>query len=390
MGGNKYYCRINGIIYNLKMIQDIIDKNPEHLRQNIYMVLTEEYQISDHIADLLSEIVEGTKKIPTDYNEALKEYQARDCKRSGIPEGGQEDSCSKSGNIQCRSANTSKHTGDNKYYCRIDGALYDLKKIQDIIDANPKYLGGEIDMVLSEEYHIPDPISYLLADIIEETKEIPADYNEALKEYQARNRKRYGIPERFRHSEGPCIESDNIQCKNLESAKYTRDSEYICRIEGVLYDLKKIQDIIDANPKYLGGEIDMVLSEEYHIPDPISYLLADIIEETKEIPADYNEALKEYQARNRKKYGIPERFRHSDDSNDKNSRNRGCPRCGSTYISKPIWSLYDYKCKTCGHEWVRCPRCGGSNIKIRRVPPVSAVKNSLNKCKDCGHDWRRM
>lgn len=62
MGGNKYYCNINGIFYNLKMIQDIIDKNPEHLRQNIYMVLAEEYQISDHIADLLSEIVEETKK----------------------------------------------------------------------------------------------------------------------------------------------------------------------------------------------------------------------------------------------------------------------------------------------------------------------------------------
>ncbi len=67
-----------------------------------------------------------------------------------------------------------------------------------------------------------------------------------------------------------------------------------------------------------------------------------------------------------------------------------CPNCGSTNFSKPIWSLYDYKCGTCGHEWVRCPRCGGSNIKIRRIPPVSAVKNSLNKCKDCGHDWRRI
>lgn len=250
------------------MIQDIIDKNPEHLRQNIYMVLTEEYQISDHIADLLSEIVEETKKIPTDYNEALKEHQARDCKRSGIPEGCPEDSCNKSGNVQCRGANTSKYTGDNKYYCRIDGVLYDMKKIQDIIDANPKYLGGEIDMVLSEEYHIPDPISYLLADIIEETKEIPADYNEALKEYQERNRKRSGIPKCFQQT--------------------------------------------------------------YH-----------------------------------------------------------CPRCGSTNFSKPIWSLYDYKCGTCGHEWVRCPRCGGSNIKITKTPPLCAGKNSFNKCKDCGHDWFR-
>ena len=41
-------------------------------------------------------------------------------------------------------------------------------------------------MALWEEYHIPDLTAFLLGDIIEETKEIPADYNEALKEYQAR------------------------------------------------------------------------------------------------------------------------------------------------------------------------------------------------------------
>ena len=280
--------------------------------------------------------------------------------------------------------------GENRYYCRIDGEVYNLKKIQDIIDADSEDMGWEIDMALTEEYHVSDLVASLLSNIIEETKEIPADYNEALKEYQARNRKKYGIPERFRHSDVSCIESDNIQCKDVESAKYTRDNKYTCRIDGIIYDLKKIQDIIDADSEDMGWEIDMALTEEYHVSDLVASLLSNIIEETKEIPADYNEALKEYQARNRKKYGIPERFRHSDDSNDKNSRNRGCPRCGSTYISKPIWSLYDYKCKTCGHEWVRCPRCGGSNIKIRRVPPVSAVKDSLNKCKDCGHDWRRI
>ena len=30
MGNNKYYCKIDGKIYNLKKIQDIIDENPEH------------------------------------------------------------------------------------------------------------------------------------------------------------------------------------------------------------------------------------------------------------------------------------------------------------------------------------------------------------------------
>ncbi len=281
---------------------------------------------------------------------------------------------------------------ENKYYCRINGEVYNLKKIQDIMDEDPETLGGvEIYLTLLREYHVPDNTAYLLSKIIKEIKEIPADYNEALKEYQARNRKKYGIPERFRHSDDSSNKSGEVPHENANVVKYTRENYYSCRIDGEVYDLKKIQDIMDEDPETLGGvEIYLTLLREYHVPDNTAYLLSKIIKEIKEIPADYNEALKEYQARNRKKYGIPERFRHSDDSSDKNSRNRGCPRCGSTYISKPIWSLYDYKCKTCGHEWVRCPRCGGSNIKIRRVPPVSAVKNSLNKCKDCGHDWRRI
>ena len=277
--------------------------------------------------------------------------------------------------------------GKNKYYCKIDGIIYNLKMIQDIIDANPKYLSEEISTALEKEYHIADLTAFLLGEIIEETKEIPTDYDKALKEFQARNRKRYGNSER--QLEDTYDNSGNVLYRSADTPKRTEDNKYYCRIDGVLYNLKKIQDIIDANPKYLGGEISMALWEEYHIPDLTAFLLGDIIEETKEIPADYNEALKEYQARNRKKYGIPERFRHSDDSNDKNSRNRGCPRCGSTYISKPIWSLYDYKCKTCGHEWVRCPRCGGSNIKITKTPPLCAGKNSFNKCKTCGHDWFR-
>ena len=271
---------------------------------------------------------------------------------------------------------------ENKYYCRINGEVYNLKKIQDIMDEDPETLGGvEIYLTLLREYHVPDNTAYLLSKIIKEIKEIPADYNEALKEYQARNRKKYGIPERFRHSDDFSNKSGEVPHENANVVKYTRENHYSCRIDGEVYDLKKIQDIMDEDPETLGGvEIYLTLLREYHVPDNTAYLLSKIIKEIKEIPADYNEALKELQARNRKKYGIPKQFRYS----------AGCPRCGSTYISKPIWSLYDYKCGTCGHEWVRCPRCGGSNIKIRRVPPVSAVKNSLNKCKDCGHDWRRI
>ena len=268
--------------------------------------------------------------------------------------------------------------GKSKCYCKIDGIIYNLKKVQDIIDANPEYLSEEISTALTEEYHIADLTAFLLGEIIEETKEIPTDYDKALKEFQERNRKRRGIPERY--SEDSDDDVGNIQRRSADILKHIGDNKYYCRIDGGIYNLKKIQDIIDANPKYLSEEISTALEEEYHIEDLTAFLLGEIIEETKEIPADYNEALEAFQERNRKRLGIPKCFQQT----------YRCPRCGSTNFSKPIWSLYDYKCGTCGHEWVRCPRCGGSNIKIRRVPPVSAVKNSLNKCKDCGHDWRRI
>lgn len=35
--------------------------------------------------------------------------------------------------------------GENKYYCKIDGVVYNLKKIQDIIDEDPESLGGGKD-----------------------------------------------------------------------------------------------------------------------------------------------------------------------------------------------------------------------------------------------------
>ena len=271
---------------------------------------------------------------------------------------------------------------ENKYCCKIDGIVYNLKKIQNFIDENPENPDdAKIYLTLNNDYQIPQSIANMLLMIIKETKEIPADYNEALKELQARNRKKYGIPERFRHSDDSCDKSNEVSCESVDMIKYTRVNKYSCRIDGVVYNLKKIQNFIDENPENPDdAKIYLTLNNDYQIPQLIANMLLMIIKETKEIPADYNEALKELQARNRKKYGIPKQFRYS----------AGCPRCGSTNFSKPIWSLYDYKCGTCGHEWVRCPRCGGSNIKIRRIPPVSAVKNSLNKCKDCGHDWRRI
>lgn len=66
-----------------------------------------------------------------------------------------------------------------------------------------------------------------------------------------------------------------------------------------------------------------------------------------------------------------------------------CPNCGSTSVKEALFSLYDHKCEVCGHEWVRCPKCGDCNIDITRVTPLRALKRSWNTCKKCGYEWRR-
>lgn len=75
----------------------------------------------------------------------------------------------------------------NKYYCRIDGKIYNLEKIQDVIDNSSGDLDkAEIFMVAVEEYGLP--MDNLLGYVIEfNNNEIPSDYNEALKRMQDRN-----------------------------------------------------------------------------------------------------------------------------------------------------------------------------------------------------------
>ena len=77
--------------------------------------------------------------------------------------------------------------GKNKYYCKIDGKIYNLKKIQDIIDENPEHPDiAKIYIAAVEEYHLPT--NTMLDSVITfNNNEIPADYNEALKKMQNQN-----------------------------------------------------------------------------------------------------------------------------------------------------------------------------------------------------------
>ena len=64
--------------------------------------------------------------------------------------------------------------GDKNYYCKIDGTVYNLKKIQDIIDENPEKLkGGDIFLTFVEGYHLPSVTANTLTQIIKKTGNIP-------------------------------------------------------------------------------------------------------------------------------------------------------------------------------------------------------------------------
>lgn len=76
--------------------------------------------------------------------------------------------------------------GKNKYYCRINGRIENLKDIQDILDGVSQ---EDITMTMCHKYGF-DPLDALqFEDVIEfNNNEIPADYNECLERMKARNR----------------------------------------------------------------------------------------------------------------------------------------------------------------------------------------------------------
>ena len=126
-------------------------------------------------------------------------------------------------------------------------------------------------------------------------------------------------------------------------------NKYYCKIGGKVYNLEKIQDIIDENPEHPDtAKIYITAVEEYHLPT--NTMLDSVITfNNNEIPADYDEALKRMQEHNRA--SIP-----------KSPPKPRCPRCGSTDIWRKkglvnsnlgIYRKY-YKCNNC-HNIFRTP-----------------------------------
>lgn len=99
-------------------------------------------------------------------------------------------------------------------------------------------------------------------------------------------------------------------------------NRYYCRIDGTIYNLEKIQKIIDENPQNIDkGKIFITAIEEYGLPE--NNMLDQVIAfNNNQIPTDYNEALEKMRASNRARREIAEASKPK------------CPMCGSTNISK--------------------------------------------------------
>ncbi|MEY8285708.1 hypothetical protein AALA13_18150 [Lachnospiraceae bacterium 50-23] len=166
------------------------------------------------------------------------------------------------------------------------------------------------------------------------------------------------------------------------------DKNYYCKIDGTVYNLKKIQDIIDKNPDNPGGaETYLTLRKEYQIPGLIADILCTIIKETGEIPTDYNEALEEIRARNRKKYGIVNPAKPGEYMSPFPPRLQ-CPRCGNINIAHYSRNVYNYKCRRCKHTWSQCPKCGGTEITCyMSYEPNGGYSLYYKTCSKCKHRW---
>lgn len=106
----------------------------------------------------------------------------------------------------------------NKYYCRINGKIYNLKKIQEIIDENPKNPNaGKIFLAAVEEYGLPTD-NILDRVIAFNNNQIPADYNEALEKMRANNRARR---EREEASKPKCPHCQSTNIAKISGAERT-------------------------------------------------------------------------------------------------------------------------------------------------------------------------
>lgn len=202
--------------------------------------------------------------------------------------------------------------GKNRYYTRYNGTIYNLSKIQDILDGESD---EDITMSLVHEYDIEPLEAVLIEDVINfNNGEIPADLNMAIDEYRAFNE--------------ASREGKEAQLPRCNTTKYC----------GRMYDFSKIQDILDGKSD---DSIVNTFVNEYGIGLMDAFLLENVINfNNKRIPIDFDAAIKRY-------------YRNLRKAPSKNVE-ICCPYCGSASVEKrqflPLpWASFQkyWYCKNC-------------------------------------------
>lgn len=80
--------------------------------------------------------------------------------------------------------------GKNRYYCRYKGIVYNMSKLQEVLDSTERQ-SMDIIYTLVDEYGLEPLDAWVFEDVLKfRNYDIPADYDQALKEMQDYNQER--------------------------------------------------------------------------------------------------------------------------------------------------------------------------------------------------------
>lgn len=140
-----------------------------------------------------------------------------------------------------------------------------------------------------------------------------------------------------------------------------KKNKYYCRIDGTIYNLKSIQEMIDSEERT--GPIYISLLEDYKLPEKYADRLTYYIYEKNSIPADLDVAWDEIRDRNSQDNQNNQNSQSNRNAKNLESRKKPhCPKCGSASITVAtrgstllygIWGSNDpvNYCISCGYKW---------------------------------------
>ena len=221
MGENKPYCKINGKIYDLSYVQDVLDgKSDKNITLMLYENKVFDNVISAHTFVYVLKF--NHNQIPEDYDEALERFRAYNRR-------GWENPSSGSGHESTNDFKPVFSENKNKPYCKINGKVYNLSYVQDVLDGKSD---KDITLMLYKNKVFESAISAsTFEDVLKfNHNQIPEDYDEALEQFRAYNRRgwesklscpRCGSTNLYKYKR---MSAPNYVCSDY----YSREYDYRC------------------------------------------------------------------------------------------------------------------------------------------------------------------